>query len=180
MKAARSSRTGSFFHSALATLLAALLLVPAWPTRSWAGSLGKSLFRGAAKSVARSARRKSLRSVLRRDLARHRRAVIRPARRARRVFRYTGRHQAQSEVRRGIGRGRHMTSRAHRGRPLGARRAMRRYGLPKKPQVRETVRIPKGHPIRVGKALGGARGVGELTSPKRIPPSAIERVVPLR
>ena len=34
--------------------------------------------------------------------------------------------------------------------------------------------------VRFNRAVGGESGVGELTSPKRIPSQAVEKVVPLR
>jgi hypothetical protein len=57
---------------------------------------------------------------------------------------------------------------------------MQRYGLPAKPQIRETIRIPKGTPLRFNRVIAGGRGVGELTSPKRMASKAIVKTVPLR
>ncbi|MBI2525335.1 MAG: hypothetical protein HYV93_05070 [Candidatus Rokubacteria bacterium] len=118
--------------------------------------------------------------MLRRDLARDRATLARPLARERTVHRYTTADRARVEVRTGIARGSHMTSHAVRGRPPAASQAQARYGLRNAPEVRETVRLPGGHPARVNRTVGGAPGVGEITSPKRVPPSAIERVVPLR
>jgi hypothetical protein len=57
---------------------------------------------------------------------------------------------------------------------------MRRYGLPRKPEVRERIRLPKGQRVRHNKVVGGERGAAELTSPKRVLSPAIKKVVPLR
>lgn len=92
------------------------------------------------------------------------------------VQRYTQWEQAQREAKTGIAPGSHMTPGVHPGRPLSPFGAARRYGLPKTPTARETILIPAGTPLRTNKALGGQPGVGELTSPKTIPPAAIARV----
>ena len=141
---------------------------------------------GLGKAAARAARSHSLKGVqkvnpeiLRRDLLRDKVTKARPLAAERRVFRYTTRDRARQELRRGIPGQSHLTSRAGRGRPLGPGNAQRKYGLPQRPQVRETVRLPKGQPVRTNKSLGGSPGVGEITSSKSIPPKAIERVTPL-
>jgi hypothetical protein len=138
------------------------------------------------KAAARAARSHSLKGVqkvnpeiLRRDLLRDKVTKARPLAAERRVFRYTTRDRARQEIRRGITPPSHMTSRASRGRPLSREKARSRYGLTARPQVRETVRLPKGQPVRTNKSLGGSPGVGEITSSKSIPPKAIERVTPL-
>jgi hypothetical protein len=69
---------------------------------------------------------------------------------------------------------------AHPGPRLGPEQARKRYGLPGQPEVRETIRLPKGHPVRRNKALGGGPGQEEWTSPRRVPPEAIRKVVPIR
>jgi hypothetical protein len=84
------------------------------------------------------------------------------------------------ELRRGLQPNTHMTAQGGPGRPLSPNTAKRRYGLRQRPQVRETLRLPKGYPVRSAKAFGGQPGVGELTSPKSLPPTAIQKVVPLR
>jgi hypothetical protein len=142
---------------------------------------------GLGKATARAIRSHSLTSahkvspqILRRDLIRDRATKARGLAAERRVFRYTTKDRARQEIRRGIPSQSHLTSRAGRGRPLSSGKAQRKYGLPERPQVRETIRLPKGQPVRTNKSLGGAPGVGEITSSKPIPPKAIEKVTPLR
>lgn len=139
--------------------------------------LGKAVARGAWRSSAKLWRRSSTSSVMRRDLVRDRAIKARPLSHPRTVFRYTSKAQARTELRRGIVPGRHMTSHGGPGRPLSAASAQRRYGLLGRPQVRETIRLPKGQPVRTAKALRGRPGVGELTSTKRLSPTAITNVV---
>jgi hypothetical protein len=140
--------------------------------------LGRAVARGAWRSSTRKLWGRSAGQVLRRDLVRDRAIKARPLSRPRTVFRYTSKAQARTELRRGILPGRHMTSNGGSGRPLSGVAAQQRYGLPRRPQVRETIRMPKGQPIRSAKALGGRPGVGELTSPKRLSPGGITNVVP--
>lgn len=142
---------------------------------SEAGGMGQALSRGAARGAHRAGEQ-----VLKRDVARDRTTRVTPAHGTQRVFRYTTKARARVERRTGIAPGSHMTARGTAGRPLSARHAQRRYGLPEKPEVRETISLPKGHPVRRNRALGGQPGVGEVTSTKRVPPKAIEKVVPLR
>lgn len=157
-------------------LLLAELAVPAG---AGAGGLQSAIARGAARGSGRAAAKASTR-VLQRDMVRDSATVARPLTRARTVFRFTTADRARRELRAGIAPGIHMTSRAVRGRPLGAGQAQARYGLRHRPEVRETVRLPGGHPARVNRTVGGAPGFGEITSPKRVQPGAIERVTPLR
>jgi hypothetical protein len=142
---------------------------------------------GLGKAAARAVRSHSLKGthrinpeILRRDFLRDRATKARALAADRRVFRYTTKDRAKQELRKGISPQSHMTSRAGRGRPLGRAKAQSRYGLSARPQVRETVRLPKGQSVRTNKSLGGAPGVGEITSPKQIPPKALEKVVPLQ
>lgn len=152
-------------------LLAGLLLLTTTAVPAVEASLlGKAAARGAAKHLAQ---------LLRRDGLRDRVTRVRSLPKARTVFRYTTRERAQQELRQGIRAGRHLTARATPGRPPSGGQAQRRYGLPQPPAVRETLRLPKGQLVRPNKVLGGAPGVGELTSPRRMPPAAITRVVPL-
>lgn len=72
-----------------------------------------------------------------------------------------------------------MTSRVTVGRPLGRTSASRRYGLRLKPQVRETIILRKGQPVKFNRVFGGAPGVGELTSTKQVSPLAIRKVIRL-
>lgn len=162
-------------------ILAGLLLITTalLPVTVEGGRLGKAVARGAARSAAK-ALRKTPTQTLRRDLLRDRALRARPLPRPKTVFRYTSKARAKWEFRRGLQPGTHMTSRGGPGRPLRPETAQHRYGLPRRPQVRETIRLPKGQPVRSTKALGGRPGVGELTSPKPLSPKAIQKVVPLR
>lgn len=158
------------------------MLIGAWlvADHAEAGGLGRAAARGLSRGLfRRSAVSRSGSTLLRRDLVRDRAIKARPLSRQRTVFRYTSKTQARAERRRGILPGRHMTSNGGSGRPLGAVAAQKRYGLPQQPRVRETIRLPKGVPVRSAKAVGGGPGVGELTSSKRLPPGAITRVVRL-
>lgn len=135
------------------------------------------------RSVVKTAVRRATPAMVRsfaKDLANHKSGLVRAAMKARTVFRYTTRSRAAQELRRGLPSFRHMTSKAGGGRPLGGRSASARFGLPIKAEVRETIRIPRGHPLIANKVQAGARGVGELVSPKRLPKNAIVRVIPLR
>lgn len=160
-------------------LLAGLLVMAiALPSAAEAGGLAKAVFRGATKSASKTLRGSAART-LRRDFLRDRATRARPLTRNRTVFRYTTKAQAQQELQRGIRSGSHMTARATAGRPLNPAQAQSRYGLPQKPEVRETVRLPKGQPIRLNRTVGGAAGVGEVTSTKRVRSAAVVKVVPL-
>ncbi|MGC8732062.1 MAG: hypothetical protein ACP5RC_07365, partial [Halothiobacillaceae bacterium] len=75
--------------------------------------------------------------------------------------------------------GSHMTAAARPGRPMSAQAAKERFGLLRKPTVRETIELPKGFAVRHSHATNAARGVRELTAPRQVPPDAIRRVVPL-
>lgn len=158
------------------------MLIGAWlvADHAEAGGLGRAAARGLSRGLfRRSAVSRSGSTLLRRDLVRDRAIKARPLSRQRTVFRYTSKTQATAELRKGILPGRHMTPHGGPGRPLRSATAMTRYGLPRHPGARETIRLPKGQPIRSAKAVGGGPGVGELTSSKRLPSGAIARVVPL-
>lgn len=133
-----------------------------------AGTLGKSVGRAA---MAR---------IFKQDLRNHATTAAKPLVRPRTVHRYTTRAQGRREAASGLTPNTHMTVRARPGRPPSPATAQRRYGLPYPPRVRETIRLPKGFHVRHNKAVGGAPGVGELTSPRAVPPSRIQRTVPLR
>jgi len=165
-------------HRCLGVLMLSLVLALA--PAAHAGSLGKAVLRGATRSLSGNARRSTLAPVLRTDLLRDRRTLARPLRQSRTVFRYTTERQMRRELRAGIPPLRHMTSRAQPGRPPTADHAARRYGLPVKPDVRETIRLRQGHAVRVNRVLAGERGRGEITSPQRVPSSSIRTTVPLR
>jgi hypothetical protein len=142
------------------------------------GRVSKSAARRVLRGEARAAERQSA-SVLRRDLLRDRATASRALASERSTFRYTTKAQAKRELRGGIRQGSHLTSRAYPGRPLKAASAQARYGLPRRPEVRMTVDLPKGTEVRTNRALGGAPGVGEVTTVRRTNPSAIRKVVPL-
>lgn len=73
-----------------------------------------------------------------------------------------------------------MTAQASKGRPVSADTAQKRFGIKHRPQMRITARINKGHPVKKNKVIGGEPGYGEITSPKRISPSQILRIDPLK
>ncbi len=163
--------------SITAMVLIAVFSLP--PAATEAGGLGKAVARGATKSVSKSLN-KGLAQTLRRDLLRDRKTPVRVLRHDRHVFRYTTKAQARREIRSGLRPGTHMTSRATAGRPLSSSSAQRRYGIPKRPQVRETIHLQKGVPVRSNRVVAGKPGIGETTSPKRIPAKSIEKVVSLK
>lgn len=162
--------------SLLMWLLAMVLVMP---SAAEAGSVAKAAARGATQSVAK-AWRGAAAKTLRRDLLRDRATHVRLLSKDRAVFRYTTKARARRELQRGIRPGSHMTARATAGRPLSLTQAQRRYGLPQKPEVRETIRLSQGQPIRSNRAIGGKAGVGEVTSTIRVPSTAVAKVVPLR
>jgi len=162
-------------RSAIALLLINLALAPA-ATPALAGVLSRPGARGAGLPH----RRPPGPDIVRRDLLRDQATASATLPKPRTVFRYTSAGRARTELRTGIAPRRHMTAHGGRGRPLGAARAQERFGLPRRPGVRETIRLPQGQPVRSNRALGGSAGMGELTSPRRVPPQAITRVVPLR
>jgi hypothetical protein len=131
---------------------------------------------GFGKLVGRAIMKKTLRA----DLIRDRATVAKTLTKPRTVFRYTSRVQSAREAKQGLAPRTHMTSTAGPGRPLSAQAAQKRYGLPSTPQVRETLRLDGNQAVKLNKALGGQPGYGELTSPKRISPKSIRRIIPLR
>ncbi len=143
------------------------------------GQLGASFSADRTKDAKQTQRAQTakLKEAERLDLGRDRKTKAKPLPGDRTVFRYTTKERAKKERRDGISRGSHMTSTGGPGRPLSATKAKQRYGLRQKPEVRETVRLHRGQKVRRNRTLGGAPGVGEVTSPKRVP---VEKVVPLR
>ena len=167
-------------------LIAAITILIA-PFDAQAG-IGRAFVRGAARVTSRSISRGAAKSaghavmpsakdLFRRDIHR---GPVRPLVQPRTVFRYTTKEWAISEAKRGVAPGRHMTSQATPGRPLSADHAQRAFGLPQKPRARETIRLNQGFPVRHGRVVGGAPGKGEITSPRRVSPTKITKVVPLR
>jgi hypothetical protein len=150
------------------SLLAGLLMIMTamLPVAAEGGSLARAAFREATKSTSRAFRGAAAKT-LRRDLLRDRATRVRLISRNRTVFRYTTKAQARRELRKGVLPGRHMTSRATPGRPLSPGQAQRRYGLPRRSQVRETIRLPRGQPVRFNRAVGGVPGMGTTTSAAR-------------
>lgn len=159
-------------------------------TNVGAAGLGRAIAKGATRGVGRSIERSAARSaerqavrrfigIQRKDAWNHLHTPARPLPARRTVFRFTSPGQTRKELRTGIPPGRHMTATASAGRPPSPATAAKQYGLRKPPGIRETVRLPKGFPVRHDKVPGGRPGMGEITAPKRVPPSAIKRVTPL-
>jgi hypothetical protein len=127
---------------------------------------------GISKAVAKAA----ISRTLARDAARDAATSVRSLPAARTVWRYTTITGARREATHGLPPGVHMTSRTAPGRmPTGAT-ARERYGLPATPTARMTITLPKGLPVRHNKVVAGDRGVGEITTPKKLPPNAVLRV----
>ena len=165
---------------AMLCLLAAIL-----PLQGFGGGVGRAVARGATRSLFRSAPRAASRGaskaatarvsqLLRRDRLHH--GAFKPLSSARTVHRYTTLPRARVEVRRGIPPNRHMTALARRGRPMSAAHAKKVYGLPQRPDVRETIRLNRGVSVQHSRVLRGAPGRGELTSPRRVPRWAIQHL----
>jgi len=147
--------------------------------RSLAGSAERSAARSAGRAAERQAARRAV-QIQRRDLWNHQHTPVSPLPTPRTVHRYTTPEQARREIRGGIAPGSHMTATAPSGRPLSPGAAANRYGLRKVPSVRETVELPKGFPARHNRVPGGQPGAGEITSSRRVPPTAIKKAVPIR
>jgi hypothetical protein len=156
-----------------------------------AAGLGRVVAKGAVRGLARSTERSTLRSaekqavrsslqIQRKDAWNHLHTPVRPLPAPRTVYRYTSPVQARRELHTGIAPSRHMTARAPAGRPPSPATAAKQYGLRKLPSVREKVQLPKGFPVRHDKVPGGRPGIGEITSRRRVPPSAIKRITPLQ
>lgn len=141
---------------------------------------------GVARSAVRDSQRAAAKSLKRipaalaKDAARDSRTPARTLSRSRLAFRYVDRSALQREVRRGFAKGTHFTSTAGPGRPLSPLGARLRYGLPKSPTHRESVRLRPGDRVRLNKVVGGNRaGLGEASLAARIPWSRTERVIRL-
>jgi hypothetical protein len=147
--------------------------------RRAAGGFAK---RAATRAVSRAPRaitRAETHHILKLDALTHR-APAKSLAQPLTVQRYTTARRAASEIKGGIPPGRHMTASARPGPPMRPQVAQQRYGiLGQAPEARETIRLPKGFPVRSGKAHHGMPGVGEKTSPQRVPPKYIS-VTPLR
>jgi hypothetical protein len=155
---------------ALASLCAVMAGV-----RPASAQIGRTVVKGAVGRAEQGL----LRGIWKREAARDARTIAKPLGGSLRVFRYTSREQAQRELAQGIAPGRHLTARAMPGRPPRPEVAQRRYGLPRSPNVRELVELPKGHQVRRNKAWFGGPGVGEITPSQRIAGQRIKRIVRL-
>lgn len=109
-----------------------------------------------------------------RDRLRDAATPTRPLGKPRRVQRYTSASGAERAQKSGLPADTHMTSSVARGRGLSAEAAQQRFGLRTPPERVLTIELPAGTPIRTNKVLAGAPGQGEITSPQRIPASAIK------
>jgi hypothetical protein len=156
-----------------------------------AGGLGRVIARGAVRGFARSAERSAVRSTERqavrraaairtKDVWNHVHTSARPLPAPRTVYRYTSPSQMRRELHSGIAPESHMTATAPAGRPPSPATAVRKYGLPRTPGVRETVQLPRDFLVRHNKVPGGRQGIGEITSPRTVPGTAIKKVTPLR
>ena len=161
-------------RASIVTIILALLTGFAPHPAYGQGKAARAAARGAATSV-----KKSMAKALRLDRIRDARTPISRLAGPRTTFRYAAPQQARTEASRGIAAGSHFTSRAVRGRPLKTSGAAARYGLPAGKTTRLTVTLPAGTRVRFNKALRGGRGIGEITTADRVPPSAVRRVVQL-
>jgi hypothetical protein len=141
--------------------------------------LKRAVVRGSSRSAAHSLRLGPM-QIKRLDLAKHMTTAPKPLKAERIVQRYTSKKLAMQEAKFGLAPNTHMTAVARRGRPLTDTAAKQRYGLFAPPQVRETIRLTKGIPVRHNRATGAARGVWELTSSKRMPAAVIKKITPLK
>jgi hypothetical protein len=116
----------------------------------------------------------------RREHARDNKTPTKPLERDTRVYRYTTKEEVARLRRDGVPSRTHMTSHGGAGRPLSADKAQKREGLRKTPDTRVTIDVPGGTPVRKNRVMGGERGRGEMTTTKRLPPSSVEKSVPLR
>ncbi len=156
-------------------LAISVAMVLAVPGPVAAGGLAGAIERGAAKALSK----RSLFRLFARDARIHARTLVRPLEQPRTVFRFTSKSEAARSLRTGVAPDRHLTAGGGAGRPLGAAAATRRYGLPRPPEARITIRLPKGQPVQPHKVVGGARGVGTIASPRGIPAQSVRRVVPI-
>jgi len=154
----------------------ALLHVPAGAAGA---QVGRGLTRAIERRAASSVASRKLAAVMRRDAARDAKAAIRALPRKLTTHRYVGGANLLSELKGGLRAGRHTTSLARPGRPPSSMTAQRDLGLPRLPDWRLKIVWPKGWPVRKTKALGGAPGRGEITSPLALPPSAVKGAVRL-
>jgi hypothetical protein len=120
-----------------------------------------------------------MRRIFFRDAARDALLPMTRIAKPRRVWRYTDKEGAKKALTKGLPKGVHTSVGISRGRALTSENARKRFGLAKRPDVRMTIELPGGHPVRRGKVIGGAPGVGEFTLGKPISPSAIKGMSPV-
>lgn len=150
-------------------------------TQADARGIGSSLEKVLAKRLIKPSKlpQKNWQAVAEKDAKNH----LKPAQalpKTRIVERYTSQQQAQKEVRFGLRPHTHMTTGVHHGHPYSKARIKQRYGIEntKSVEVKETIRIPAGHPVLHNKVPGGEAGVGEITSPKSLPKQSIIKITP--
>lgn len=136
------------------------------------------LGRSAGKMAARSSR-SSAQKIMRLDYARDHSKPAHRLNADRTVFRYTNGKRSKAEMRRGIPAGSHLTPHATTGRPLSPAAAQRKFGLPRRPAVRERVVLRRGTLVRTNKAIGGNPGQGEIQLAQRVPRQQIRKVLRL-
>jgi hypothetical protein len=145
--------------------------------RAFARGAGRATERSVTRSGGRSLRRigvarpPSTRQLAAIDRMRHRAVRPHPLSRARTVRRAVTVRQLHIDRQRGIAPNAHLTARRARGRMPTAETFKRRYHPFNRRSRVETVRVRKGTPVRVTRAAGGTHD--EMTSPRRMPPSAI-------
>jgi len=159
--------------------LLVLMMVAALTASLSACGKSRAVGQGVSRSISKRLLNQRPNSSRLRDLFNHRRTPAMPLRQPRLVNRYTSAEQAARELREGIGANRHMTPNARPGRPISAMNAERRYGLPSRPEVRETILLPSGTQVRHDRAIAGQPGFGELTAPRALPSSVVKKVTPL-
>lgn len=142
-------------------------------------SRGEAQAARAGAGAARKAVGAELRALMKRDFKRDAASAWKRLAEPRRVFRFTTPKRALSDSKNGLSSGSHMTVGAGPGRPPNGKTAARKYGLPTVPSRRELIELPTGTRIRSNKAVGGGRGVGEITVGKQ-PPTVVKRAIKLR
>lgn len=151
-----------------------------------AGVLSRSLAKVAARKAATrktttgTIQKRNWKKIYTKDRARDNRTAAKPLKRDRNVYRYTSMKDARSAKKNGIPAHAHMTPNTSKGRPISSKTAQKRYGIQHPPEALVTIKIPKGHPVKFNKAIGGERGRGEITSPKDLPPSQVTDVKPMK
>jgi hypothetical protein len=116
---------------------------------------------------AKLAEAKKQKEIKKRDMERDLKTKPKPLAQDRTVYRYVTKEQAKIDAKKGIPRESHLAAKGGPGRPLSADEAKRRYGLEKKPEVRETATLKKGDKVRSNRVFGGEKGVRELKTTQR-------------